>query len=94
MLIDIRYQHLPIFEGSMLHRLLRGDGLKHSQLREKLILEIFRDNFEKRKYKQKHGNKSVNYTVIPNKLGFHARADVRKSLRKAVEASKLHTIRN
>ena len=87
MLIDIRYQHLPIFKNSMLHKLLRGNGLDHCQLKEKLILEIFRDNFEKRKYRQKHRNEGEDDIVIPNKLGFHARTDVRESLRKAVEAS-------
>ena len=64
MLIEIRYRHLPIFKGSVLDQLLQGKGLwegvEQGCLRESLILEIFKDNFEKRKYKQKHGGNESN----------------------------------
>lgn len=75
----------------MLEDLLRGQGLKHATVKERLILELFRDNWERRLYKRKH---EIDADVfIPAKLGHHARYEIRESIRKALEASESPTVK-
>ena len=55
----------------MLENLLHGQGLEHAKVKERLILELFRDNWERRMYKRKHETEAD--ISVPVKLGHHAR---------------------